>query len=56
MKMLGSPPRVRERHLAPPCPRPVYGITPACAGKTPGIIFSLEQEEDHPRVCGKDDN
>ena len=30
------------------------GITPACAGKTMTIEFSVNSVRDHPRMCGKD--
>ena len=49
----GSPPRVREKR--PPIFRQflVYGITPACAGKTVKDFKNLVRGRDHPRVCGK---
>ena len=31
------------------------GITPACAGKTEFQMVERPQEEDHPRVCGKNE-
>ena len=50
---LGSPPRMREKHLMQvdivPCP----GITPAYAGKTFLLAKCTSSLEDHPRVCGK---
>ena len=30
------------------------GITPACAGKTKAGLEAISEDEDHPRVCGKD--
>ena len=30
-----------------------YGITPAYAGKSPGLDFGLQRTGDHPRVCGE---
>ena len=52
-KTAGSPPRVREKLAENQWFRLVYGITPACAGKT-NIVFKTKFEwKDHPRVCGK---
>ena len=49
----GSPPHVRERLWRPLlCPLS-YGITPACAGKTPLYCSSVDSSRDHPRMCGK---
>ena len=51
--MGGSPPRVRGivRSI-------VYGIapiriTPACAGNRDAESGKLDEEKDHPRVCGE---
>ena len=49
----GSPPRVREKHSQLLLLLPVYGITPACAGKTTAITQTDSKIRDHPRVCGK---
>ena len=49
----GSPPRVRgkpcEYGICDECP----GITPACAGKTNEVDDEVDDNEDHPRVCGE---
>ena len=50
----GSPPHVRERLRAADDAGPVSGITPACAGKTAQAAAQQVQDEDHPRMCGKD--
>ena len=53
---LGSPPLVRERHglsrhsIAP------AGITPACAGTTHEADGLVTACEDHPRLCGNDND
>ena len=52
--MMGSPPRVRERHGMFLAISIYGGITPACAGKTHQVSFGNISCEDHPRVCGKD--
>ena len=49
----GSPPRVREKLWSMLPMAKLYGITPACAGKTRSLKHSLLQTWDHPRVCGK---
>ena len=51
----GSPPRVRERLIVVREELCLSGITPACAGKTQIRIEIESIDEDHPRVCGKDD-
>ena len=48
----GSPPRVREPLRADLFREIVHGITPACAGTTPGFFQSAPGARDHPRVCG----
>ena len=49
----GSPPRVREKRIWNGNQFWYAGITPACAGKTMlSQHFQLNQQ-DHPRVCGK---
>ena len=50
---MGSPPRVREKLWSMLPMAKLYGITPACAGKTRSLKHSLLQTWDHPRVCGK---
>ena len=50
---LGSPPRVRgKRAIDKRCPEQAR-ITPACAGKTHGLLHLLDLPRDHPRVCGE---
>ena len=51
----GSPPRVREEHIAALPPRRFQGITPACAGRTLTQCGACGRSQDHPRVCGKND-
>ena len=51
--LLGSPPRVREKHRQNSTDKLNLGITPACAGKTKSIGLSANIRRDHPRVCGK---
>ena len=49
----GSPPRVRGK-LNPPRSRILgWRITPACAGKTNFCQSVPGKEQDHPRVCGE---
>ena len=50
---LGSPPRVRGKHSVSVFVKRSPGITPACAGKTLGLIRLIERQRDHPRVCGE---
>ena len=50
---LGSPPRVREKLPCLLCQNRLSRITPACAGKTRIVGLPNLQDEDHPRVCGK---
>ena len=49
----GSPPRVREKLRHTSSVDFVFGITPACAGKTILDKVYLHLDWDHPRVCGK---
>ena len=49
----GSPPRVRGKPFARSRLLFVFGITPACAGKTNPELRYSRGEEDHPRVCGE---
>ena len=52
-KVLGSPPRVREK-LSPTLAHSIKSrITPACAGKTEILTIHSTFKRDHPRVCGK---
>ena len=50
----GSPPLVRERHIARQRKRKLGGITPARAGKTGAEGLGPSTNGDHPRSCGKD--
>ncbi len=50
---LGSPPRVREKRRFFQLNQEVFGITPACAGKTSLLFSTCAYKQDHPRVCGK---
>ena len=52
-KVLGSPPRVREKRLVAVIDRLKTRITPACAGKTLPFFGECTTSQDHPRVCGK---
>ena len=49
----GSPPRVRGKHDVVRGGARDVGITPACAGKTSGLLRSYARPRDHPRVCGE---
>ena len=53
LRLLGSPPRVREEHADHGCSAERQGITPACAGKTHKLLSMSGANRDHPRVCGK---
>ena len=50
----GSPPHVRERPRGNNNGGNAPGITPACAGKTVVMVGRVGDDEDHPRMCGKD--
>ena len=52
-RVLGSPPRVREKHKYIENSSKTNGITPACAGKTLNRQRCCHAKKDHPRVCGK---
>ena len=49
----GSPPRVRGKDCGHCRLSPLYGITPACAGKRLCYSLCLPPLWDHPRVCGE---
>ncbi len=49
----GSPPRMRGKENSFPKPPPVYGITPAYAGKRKNLPPLKRKNRDHPRVCGE---
>ena len=53
LKGWGSPPRVREELCIRLFIRTIDRITPACAGRTSGVIADIDRTKDHPRVCGK---
>ena len=50
---MGSPPRVREKRSYSFEFLDLNGITPACAGKTSACGIKHLLIQDHPRVCGK---
>ena len=50
---LGSPPRVRGKPYCFTENASAFGITPACAGKTPAPPSLGRRRRDHPRVCGE---
>ena len=50
---LGSPPRVRGKGTHHQVEQHMWGITPACAGKSGFSPFLALWVEDHPRVCGE---
>ena len=50
----GSPPHARGRHGQAESGDSGGGITPACAGKTPGIHLIRFPGADHPRMRGED--
>ena len=52
-RMVGSPPRVREKPTPLTVESQDYRITPACAGKTYINFLFQDLQWDHPRVCGK---
>ena len=49
----GSPPRVRGKGGLSYSDVPLYGITPACAGKSTLPLALPARRCDHPRVCGE---
>ena len=49
----GSPPRVRGKDCHGVRGVVVFGITPACAGKSLFECLEAGGAEDHPRVCGE---
>ena len=53
VRCLGSPPRVRGKERNVPLVRIRWGITPACAGKSSGMLVRDFAIGDHPRVCGE---
>ena len=55
-RMVGSPPRVREKPTPLTVESQDYRITPACAGKTYINFLFQDLQWDHPRVCGKNNS
>ena len=51
---LGSPPRVRSRHVIPLSFGVILGITSACAEQTRACNTPRPHHRDHLRVCGAD--
>ena len=51
--IIGSPPRVRGKVAAEFGYSRSTRITPACAGKSLGMVASIVVLKDHPRVCGE---
>ena len=49
----GSPPRVRGKGAEFERWKEELRITPACAGKSVGVMKFVHNGEDHPRVCGE---
>ena len=54
LRIVGSPPHVRERPFGQFPAADAVGITPACAGKTYRSNRHRYRLWDHPRMCGKD--
>ena len=50
---LGSPPRMRGKAMNEGDLVPIYGITPAYAGKSAVLVRHAPPVQDHPRVCGE---
>lgn len=53
VRVLGSPPLLREKRISTPFVQVNCGITPACAGKTFDSIWECQSCQDYPRFCGK---
>ena len=51
----GSPLHVQEKHFEDAVKICIRRITPACAGKTVFLVQMMKHHQDHPRVCGKND-
>ena len=49
----GSPPHARGRRRQSPQRHGIWGITPACAGKTGGGLIRGSRGTDHPRMRGE---
>ena len=52
----GSSPHARGRRVRRYLFASVFGITPACAGKTLGDDSPVEKIGDHPRMRGEDNS
>ena len=50
---MGSPPRARGKGPPSLCNSYRFGITPACAGKSPLLYVPFARVKDHPRVRGE---
>ena len=50
---VGSPPRMRGKHISANRNALLPGITPADAGKTCFSVAGAEPQRDHPRGCGE---
>ena len=50
---LGSSPRVRGKHSGVWKKFNLWGLIPACAGKTSNIDCLVHKNQAHPRVCGE---
>ena len=53
MSSLGSSPRVRGKRQSTRENTVLWGLIPACAGKTPISCFLMLLSGAHPRVCGE---
>ena len=51
--IIGSPPRVRGKVRLFGLSGLIFGITPACAGKSSALWQYRTSRRDHPRVCGE---
>ena len=51
--LLGSPPRMRGKVSLCRVQGGIFGITPACAGKSLTGLGIIDDVGDHPRVCGE---
>ena len=50
---MGSPLHVRGKVIVDLVLTKGHGITPACAGKSFGLVIKFLRHGDHPRVCGE---
>ena len=50
---VGSPPHVRGKAVSYGNAALLFGITPACAGKSRPITWATSWRRDHPRMCGE---